>query len=224
MGAKVWEGGGHVLGGWGHLSLPRQCGVHPILLTTAWSHTALSSSHRMHFRGFQPTSWLSSLCQVQGPVLSPSDLSEAADSVNHFLSSLSFPLLAGFLTEKNPFCKMNIDHKGYVFPLFFFFFTSHFSISVDSTCCNYNTLQLNIGGRSWGQKAILIECMLTIDVFKIKVNHFIISYRYTIAQNSALPGGKSIDKRITCAHGIERSVQHSLWLLFPCWRNSSKSL
>ena len=103
--------------------------------------------------------------------MSPPDLSEAADSMNHFLS-----LLAGFLTKKKkkkkPFCYINIDHKGYI--LQFFFFTSHFSISMDSTCCSYNTLQLNIGGRSWGQK-ISIECVLNIEVFKIKMNHLIIS-------------------------------------------------
>ena len=45
---------------------------------------------------------------------------------------------------------------------------------MDSTCCSYNTLQLNIGGRSWGQK-ISIECVLNIEVFKIKMNHLIIS-------------------------------------------------
>lgn len=49
-----------------------------------------------------------------------SDLSEAADSVNHFLSSVSSLLLAGFLNEETKLlCKINIDHKGYVSPLFF---------------------------------------------------------------------------------------------------------
>ena len=98
LGAKVWGGGDPVLGGWGVPHSPSS--VAPALLTAPWSHTLLLSSHRMRFRGLSLTSWLSSLCQILGPAMSPPDLSEAADSMNHFLS-----LLAGFLTErKKPFC------------------------------------------------------------------------------------------------------------------------
>lgn len=54
----------------------------------------------MRFQGLQPTSRLSSLRQTQEPILSSSGLTEAADSVHHFLSSLSSLLLAVFLTEE----------------------------------------------------------------------------------------------------------------------------
>lgn len=62
-----------------------------------------------------------------------SDLSEAAHSVNHSPPSLSSLLLAGFLTEKTKlFCKVNIDHKGYVSPcvcVCFFFNISFFYLN-----------------------------------------------------------------------------------------------
>lgn len=63
---------------------------------------------------------------------------------------------------------------------------------MDSTCCSYNTLKLNIGDRSWGQKAISIECVLNIEVFKIKMNHLIIFCGQAAAQHSALPRGKAL--------------------------------
>ena len=63
---------------------------------------------------------------------------------------------------------------------------------MDSICCSYNTLQLNIGDRSWGQKSISIEYVLNIEVFKIKMNHLIIFCGQAAAQHSALPGGKAL--------------------------------
>lgn len=99
------------------LAPPQQCGPHPPDCPVV-GHRLLLSSHRMRFRGLSPTSCLSSLCQILGPTMSPPDLSEAADSMNHFLS-----LLAGFLTEKKnktPFARLILTTKDTFYTFFFF--------------------------------------------------------------------------------------------------------
>lgn len=97
----------------------------------------------------QPTSPFSSFCQTPRPIPSLSDLSGAADSLNHFPSSLSYLLLAG-LTEKKKksFARLTLTTKDMFFCPFLHII---FSISIGSICCSYNSLQLNIrGGRGVG--------------------------------------------------------------------------
>ena len=190
-------------------------GTNPILQTTPWSHTLPVHISQYAFLG--PSSQpLHSLIFAKhpGPIPSLSDLLGAADSANHFPSSLSSLLLAS-LTEKKKkiLCKINIDHKGYVFLPFF---TSHFSISIGSICCNYNSLQLNVRGRHGvGEGNIDRMHIKNIEVFNIKIDHPIISHRRTAAPNSTVPSGK-IEYRLasnTCPLNLmELSLQGSLWL------------
>lgn len=61
----------------------------------------------------------------------------------------------------------------------------------------------------------MLEYISNIEVFNIKINHFIIFDSHTAAQNSTLPGGK-IEYRLvenTCPLKLtELSIQDSLWL------------
>lgn len=120
------------------------------------THAPQSVSHRMRFR--RPPASLLTLFSLPNTRAghSPFDPSEAADAATGSPPSPSPPLLAGLLAGK-VVCKTYIDHRGYVFPHYFFY--SSF-LNLDSTCCNYSTLRLNIRGRSWGQKALLIDCQI----------------------------------------------------------------
>lgn len=75
--------------------------------------------------------------------MSPPDLSEAADSMNHFLS-----LLAGFLTEKKnktPFARLILTTKDTFYT--FFFLVSFFNLN------GFNLLQLQyIAIKYWRQE------------------------------------------------------------------------
>lgn len=81
-----------------------------------------------------------------------------------------------------------------------FVYISFFNLH--SACCNYNTLQLNIRGRSWGQKAVLIPCQIA-TFFSKQMNHHVIniSYRRAAAQISTLPGGRSVEQHVPPARG-----------------------
>ena len=145
----------------------------------------------------------SSPCQtgVAGDQSVSPDLSEAADSVSHLLSSLSSSLLAGFLTgEKKTFARLILTTKD----MFLHFFSvSPFSISIDSTCCNCNTSQLNIKSRSQEPKAVSINGLSNIEVFNVKMVHFVISYRHATAQNGTQPACKKYQlARNTCPQGL----------------------
>lgn len=86
------------------------------------SHTLLLHISQDAFLGGGPTSLLI-LFSLPKHKLIPalSYLSEAADSVSHFLSSLSSLLLADFLTEKKSFARLTLTTKDMLFYLFFFY-------------------------------------------------------------------------------------------------------
>lgn len=91
------------------------------------THAPQSVSHRMRFR--RPLASLLTLFSLPNTRAghSPFDPSEAADAATGSPPSPSPPLLAGLLAGK-VVCKTHTDHRGYVFP--HYFFIAHFSILI----------------------------------------------------------------------------------------------